>query len=77
MKYQNYIEGSLGKSHKKQVKVGQNLTPKQVTKIRNLRKIYTVFQILSLFVPFPFEFCPAVQSSSWILHVRISLNILA
>ena len=64
MKYRNYIEGSLGKSHKKQVKVGQNWTQEQVTKIHNLRKISAVFQILSLFVPFPFEFCHAVPSSS-------------
>ena len=60
MEYQNYIEGSLGKSHKKLVKVGQNWTQEQVAKIRNLQnsansqpyKIFAVFQILSLFDPF-------------------------
>ena len=65
MKYQNYIEGSLGKSHKKLVKVGQHWTQEQVAKIRNLQNSAgcenfatlqnsTVFQILSLFIPFSF-----------------------
>ena len=65
MKYQNYIEGSLGKIHKKLVKVGQNCIQSQVAKFATSEilqvaeflqscKISAVFQILSLFVPFSF-----------------------
>ena len=49
MKYQNYIEGSLGKSHKKLINVGQNWTQEQDAKIHNLRnstgcKIFATLQ---------------------------------
>ena len=65
MKYQNCIEGSLGKSHKKAGQGGSKLdtgagcenlelAKLQVAKFSQPYKIYVVFQFLTLFAPFSF-----------------------
>ena len=52
MKYHKYIEGCLGKSHKKFVKVGQIGHRSRLQKFTT-REIYAVFQILPFFLHFP------------------------
>ena len=80
MKYQNYIEGSLGKSHKKLVKVGQNWTQEQVAKIRNLRnsagsKILANLQIFYS-VPDFIPFC-SIFLLTFVMQFRVRLGFLA